>query len=754
MRSPLAFKYYSNHTGHTRVFQFAVLFAFVLSCAAPAWGSEPVGSAARVFYPQTLDCQLRQIAESSAAEVQPLRKICQTLLENLNKIVVWLEHNPTEPCPELQRLEESVKVWETARKSWTTKVSVEEPYVPSAIALEEISLALQRRLYVWRALSKAVAVEASPVTTLYGKSLADIDRLKERTLTVEQYLTRSRRIAEYKVGQTWCDYLETQSWLTELEACQQPAVPPIRLVALNTPSISVEHLKTLSRRANTTIHRLESPTLTNEQRVFLDHPTVNIWKEELRSWTADVVVPTNVLALLERYESTGGMSDMKMLSRFIEQLSMSKTAEYRQLGENVRRQYGMPNIRFFLSSALLNNHLPPAITEIAAFRDVVQSQPTVGRRQTEAKFDVSFIPHPTRALTSLDVAVDLAMVSRTDAFATQLFNTGRALVVARKPIELTEKGFQTEPCDAQILEHRMKLVRMDTDFDALPVLSGLFRGAVYNQYGNRYQDARTETQRKMLRQVRSQIDWETEKRLQPINERIRTLSQYAHEAFNLSLEKRESRTDENWLLTAWGIRSKDTLLSNTPAPETQPGSFADLKMHESLPNMLIGKLELEGKRGTVRDFKKMLAEKFNQPGFAAPEENDHVEVTFAPYNPVVVRFVDGRAELTISIAALRLAGKTHRNFQVIVWYKPAFDSAGNLVLERDGYISLVNVREQFVMRTAFGKIFPVCRPFPLVPKALAADSEYDYLTTGHCRIEKGWFALALMEKSIKSAMVD
>jgi hypothetical protein len=114
---------------------------------------------------------------------------------------------------------------------------------------------------------------------------------------------------------------------------------------------------------------------------------------------------------------------------------------------------------------------------------------------------------------------------------------------------------------------------------------------------------------------------------------------------------------------------------------------------------------------------------------------------------VVVRFIDGRAELTISIAALRLGKQTHRNFKAIVWYKPGYDDeSGHLVLKRDGYIGLINVREQLVMRAAFGKIFPVSRPFPLVPKALESDPQFDYLTTGHCRIERGWFALALVEK--------
>jgi len=746
-KSPVVLKNYGKRFAHAGMYLCVALFAFVLLGSVSTQGQESP-TAAFELYPRALDVPLRRIVESSADEVQPLKEVCNFLLNDINTIVVHLERTPTEPCPELQRLEETVKLFETLRTSWTIHDSVEGPYIPSAIALDEIFHALQRRIYVWKFFLQAEAVESTPLTTLYGKCFDDVERLKERTLAVEQYFARTRRVVNYRPGQTLRDYLDTQSWLTELEACRQPA-QPIRLVSLSTPSIPVEILQTLSYRANTTIQRLESPTLTNEQRTFLNHPIVNAWKEELQSWMADTVTPTHLLQFLEQYEVTGGMSDMRALSRFIDQLSSSKTTEYRQLGDFVRLQYGMANVRCFLSSPLLNNHLPPGVSEIASFRDVIQSQPTVGRRQSDAEFAVSFVPHPSRVLTSLDVGVDLATVSRSDAFATQLFNTGRTLVVARKKIELTEQGFLTEPCEAKIVGHQMRLVRMNTEFDGVPMLSGLVRGVVLNQYESRLPDARTESQRKILRQVRNQIDRETEKRLQPINEKIRALTQYADEEFDLRIERRDSQTEEQWLVTAWGINGKDTLLSSTPAPETQPGSFADLKIHESLPNMLISKLELEGKRGTVSDFKEMLAEKFQQPALAAPGEHDDVVLTFASYNPVVVRFVDGRVELTISIAALRLNRHTHRNFKAIVWYKPAYDSSGRLVLQRDGYVGLINVREQFVMRAVFGKIFPVSRPFPLVPKVLESDPQFDYLTTGHSRIERGWFALALVEKPDK-----
>ena len=749
MKSPLELEHCGNHTRCARPLFCTVFVAFALICMVSAQGQERTVVATSDYYPQILTQQLQRIVESPAVEVQPLRHVCAAILHDLNKVFAHIERNPAELCPDLERFEESVTKLETLQESWTAAPSADpdaRAYIPSTVALDELVLALKRRILVWKSLLIAEAAEAAPITTLYERSIADIQRLRERTLAVEQYFVRSRRVVDRQTGQTWGEFLGTQSWLTDLEAYQQPHHQTIRRVSFSTPFLPVEVLKTLAIRANATILQLESPKLTNEQRAFLNHQAVHVWKAELQNWAVDVVDPIHALRLLERYEATGGMSDMKALAQFIEQLSMSKTAEYRQFADHLRRQYGMSNFRLFVSAALLNNHLPPGISETASFREIIQSQPTIGRRQTDSAFVVTLIPHPTRVLTSLDVRVDLATFSRSDAFATQLYNTGRTLVAARKTIELTEQGFITEPSVARIAEHRMGLVRMNTDFDGLPVFSGLFRGIARNQYDSRFPNANMEAQHKILRQARMQVDQETEKRLQPINEQIRTISQSMNEGFGLRVEKRESRTDEQWLLTTWGICGHDSLQGNTPAPETLPGSFADVKIHESLPNLLLGSLEFEGKRGTVGEFKEMLAEKFRQSAIAEPGENDDVEVTFASHNPVVVRFVDGRIELTISIAALRLLRQTHRNFQVIVRYKPAYDSEGKLVLERSGYISLINVREQILMRTVFGKIFPVSRPLPLVPRMLEENPNFDYLTTGHCRIEKGWLALALVEK--------
>jgi len=728
-------------------FLCAALFVFVLLSTVAAQGQDL--TVASDFYPQALAQRLQKIVESSADEVQPLRRMCLVILDDLNNAIHHLEHNPTEPSPALERLEQAVSAWNSVQKTWTIKTSVHSerlPYIPSAAALEEISLALQRRISIWKLLHNAESADASPITTLYHKTHDDVVRLRERTIAVEQHFIASRRGTERQMGQSWCDYLETRSWLSELEACQQSLAQPIRRVSFATPVIPVEVLQTLSHRANTTLHRLESPTLTDGQRAFLNHPTISTWREELQHWSADLVVPLDILRYMEQYEATGGATDMKTLVQLIDLLSDSKTAEFRQLGEHVRTQYGMANFRFFISGALLNNHLPEAEKGTASFREMIQDQPVFGRRQTATEVAATLVEHPTRLLTTLNVRVDLATQSRTDAMGTQLTNVGQASVVATKLIELTERGFVAEPCKASIVDHRMRLVRMTTDFDRVPLISGMFRNAVIDQYESRRPDADAETRRKILQQVRGQVDRQVDKRLQPINHRINGLTQHLDKEFGLRVVNRHSQTETDWLISSWDIHSRLTLSSNTPPPDTLPGAFADVKFHESLLNAVVGGLGFEGKQGSIREVKELLAEKLKLPDLARPDENDDVAITFATHNPVTIRLQDGRVEVTMSIAELWLNNQSHRDFQVIVRYKPVCDSEGRWVLERDGTLSLINVKAQILLRAAFGKMFPVSRPIPLVPTMLEADPQFDYLTTGHCRIENGWFALALVEK--------
>jgi hypothetical protein len=274
---------------------------------------------------------------------------------------------------------------------------------------------------------------------------------------------------------------------------------------------------------------------------------------------------------------------------------------------------------------------------------------------------------------------------------------------------------------------------------------------VFSQYELRRGDARKETGYKIRKQVKQRIDQEAESGFVGFNEKFGDLMNVSNNDFGLFVERKGSITEEHWLLTSWAIRSSDVLSGNTPAPATLRGSFADMKVHESAINAIISKLDIAGKKDTVGNFRAMISERFRYREIAEAGENDDVVIGFDKYNPVVVRFIDGVIEIAISIDSLKMDKQTYRDFQVIIKYEPVYDEAGGLILRRRGVISLekAKISSQIVLRAVFGKIFPEEKTFSLTPKFLKEDKRFEGLTTGMCRIGKGWFAIALVNSDVK-----
>lgn len=706
-------------------------------------------------YPEQLAARIRRIAESEAPECRASARWASDILAVLAAMVWYRENNELEKAWScLGRIEQEILRLAGIRSNENGSPPSSEDerspdrYVPTSVALEEIQLALERRAILWRQALSAEAGPSLPVSKHFARNNDDLRRLRALTLAVEDYfLDKTRVSAEGEpVGALWCAYLDTTSFISELEACRQLFSEPHRRVSQTVSTIPIPMLVSFCDRANVILSRLDERELTQEQNAYLSTPTIIAWKEELKQWSADTVSPRSLIVEMERFEANSGMNDMERLFRLATRLSFSKTEAFRNLGLITHDLYGGANVKIYVSKALVNHLLPPMEPEVASFREVIQNQQVVGRREAEMDIQMNFIPDADRLLLSLDLKGRISTSSRAKAFATTLFNLGQADCTARKRIELTADGFVLSPTVVDVPNNRIALRNFQTEFDGVPLLSGLVRGVVRNQYEARQVGAREETRRKIARQIKARVDQEADGRFAEFNDKFRQFMSSSMTEFDIFLEKKNAGTEENWLLTSWAIRSQDSLCGNTPAPETLPGSFADVKVHESALNTILGKLEIDGAHTTVGQLKQRLAERFQRPGLAEPGENDDVEIAFSAYNPLTVRFVDGRIEIAISIDALRIQRQTHRNFQVLVRYRPSVTPDGELVLERDGVISLVNARAQIVLRAVFGKIFPEKRPVSLTPKFLNEDPRFETLSTGHCRIEKGWFALALVAK--------
>ncbi len=707
--------------------------------------------------------QLEQITESRVDIVEPLRfwalKV-QTLLNDFSKSLT--EKNYDEAEQHRLQLEQLTIRLSVFRNTWNPLRSsgeqIDDPikrkqeYVPSPTSLEEIQMGLERRLALWKQAISVMSGKSYPLSNHFGKGVDDIQRLQERTEAAQKYLLNEKKtIAKDRyVGELWSEHLGAKEFLTRLEACQKAIGHPNRRVAALVSTIPITMLVSFSDRANMVLAQLENPKQNVAQKRFLDVPEIVAWKKELHDWTSDTVSPLEFLATLEHYEATGGSTDMEAVDRMTDRLLVSKTPSFQRLGRLAREFHGGANVKIYISQILLNRLLPPDEPEEANFRDYVGGQPVSGQRRVEKNLALNFIPSNDRLLMALDVKGKVHTATRSNAFATTLLNRGSAEYAAKKQIELTEDGFRLLPSQVDVRNNRLELRGIRTTFDRIPIVSGVFRDIVRNQFAARVGGARAETGQKIAQQAKIRLDEEASARFNEFNQQFQNGVHGTLKSLGITLENSNSKTERDWLLTSWKFDGEGVLSGNTPAPTTLAGAFADAKIHETAFNAVIGKLDIGGQRMSVAEFRKKIATKFLRPEFADvnPDDED-VQIAFAEQNPVIVRFADGQVEISVSIASLRVNKKTHRNFKGVVTYRPE-ERDGKLVLVRGNSVTITGVeplvRTQFVLRAVFGKMFPVARPLEMSPKIFETDPRFADVKAGQCRIEKGWFAVALVAK--------
>ena len=707
--------------------------------------------------------RLDAILESRIKAVQPLRLWAEQTKRQINELSTFLaQRNLTEAEARRIQLEHSTVRLAEIRENWEPELGAEgggptkrENYVPTPIVLEELQLSLERWILLWKQTVIALEGNAYPLAKLFSKGLGDIQRLEERTQAAQSFfLGEKQTLARGRfVGELWSLHLDTTAFLGDLESCRKIVGQPNRRVAALISTIPIWMLASLSDRANATLAKLDESALNDDQRRFLAVPSVAAWKEELQTWASDTVSPQELLAVVDAYEATAGASDMARLHHVATRLTVSRSPTFRQLGRLTAELYGGPNIRIYISRIFLNRLLPVNEVEEGPFREVIQGQPVFGHRRIEKEVELNLIPANDQLLLSLDVKGTVQTASKSGAFATTLFNSGYADYTAQKKIELTENGFRLLPSQVTVTNNRVFLRNIRTELDGIPILSGIVREIVLGQYESRQGGARAETSRKIAQQTRNRVDSETEERFGEFNNQFRSGMLDTLRQLGLSIEQQSAKTESDWLLGSWRMVGDGVLSGSTPAPTTQQGAFVDLKVHESAVNTLIGKLDIGGRRMSAGEFRKEIAAKFLKPEFIDNEiddEDEDVEIAFAPENPVVVRFADGLAEIVVSIESLKLQRQTFRDFKGIVSYRPVETPDGKLFLERDGIVSFANVRAQLrtqvVLRAVFGKMFPVGRPLTLSPKFFDTDPRFADMKTGLCQIEKGWLSIALVAK--------
>ena len=625
---------------------------------------------------------------------------------------------------------------------------------------------LKSRVAIWQHVLSLLEHEqlTGPYCTIPQKRIEDAERLHEKSDVIRRSLLASKN------GQPWVQFLQLTPLYGQLErtlvARSQGIAEPVEKYAryYNTatshdaeiiPSLlSESENRRISLLANNVFLMKERTTLTPEQTQMLETPLIRDWIDELETWRSDPLHPLDLLAAYECYRQYRGTNDGYRLAVATQQMLGSQNRELQKFGLAIQSEFSHAHFKLYVSNYLINMMLPKLKPEFDSVRETVGGQQVTGTRRADTHLYVSLIPDPNRLLMTINYTGRVVTQTTATTFPATFHNQSQGIYSATKQLEWTSRGFVTSPANVSA-NSRVRVNQIETDFDIVPIVSDLIRGIARDQYEQQHPQIQAETQTKVTNQAKQRIDGETDARFRVLNERMDRFFFSILRQRQASLEQYEAKTTDEWLLTSWYLATPGSLGSDTKEPATPQGSIADLKVHELGISAALERLELTGKQMTLRELKRYLVGMIGQPDLEIPEEdNDHVVIAFADINPVGIRFLQNRVELSLNLKCLHVEDRKWENFCVIAAYVPDVTQEGTPCLVHRGPVQLdgrLSFMQQVALRTIFSKIFLHVNTIPLRPRLFDNDERFTGLATDHVRIDNGWFAIALLPQGVPAS---
>ena len=633
---------------------------------------------------------------------------------------------------------------------------------------QSVAESLKSRVTLWNMVLLLLEREKvnGPYGTVPQKRIEDADRLYEKSDVIRSSLLASPN------GQQWVRFFQLtplhgelgQTMIARNNVPQGIANPVEKyardyhdLTSLNAEELDFDlaapgmlcemECRRISQLANNVFLMQEYASMTEEQTQLLETPLIRDWLDELATWRSAPVHPLDLLAAYECYRQYRGTSDSSRLAELTRRMLGSQSRDLQVFGQVVQNEFSHAHLKLYVSKYLINSMLPKLEPEYGSVNENMSGLQVTGTRRANTQLHVTMIPDPTRLLMSFNFNGQVSTQTSTSSGPATVRNKSFGTYSATKQVELTSRGIVSGPANVTA-NTNVILDNVETDLDFVPIVGGMIQGLAKDQFDSQQQQIQTDARTKVISQAKQRIDNETDSRFRELNENLDKMFFSALRQREATFEQHEGKTTDEWLHTSWYLATPYSLGSDTKEPATPPGTIADLKVHELGINAALERLELAGKKMTLRDLKQYLVGVIGQPDVEIPENDyDHVVIAFADMNPIGVRFLKDRVELSLNLKRLQVDDRVWENFCVLAGYVSETTSEGTPCLVHRGTVQLdgqLSLKQQVVLRTIFSKIFLQAETITLRPKLFDSDSRFAELATGCVRIENGWFAIALL----------
>ena len=645
--------------------------------------------------------------------------------------------------------------------------------IPSGKQLASQALALIDELTSCRSLSDPqVGIVLNELTLLLGRTnrlLQNTPSVEHRSELLRVKYALMRRLEIWKlihVAQSPGNRFETETRPEEMLDIYNIAVRGTseldnygewsHYLLISTIQDAFGNNRTSERRkmlAAEMLRRLDSPTLTSQQRSYFDSDEFDRLRLELRKWAAESVDLAALLVALEQYESEPNPKLAGFIARNNERLSWSNDKLEQQLGHHIDTHYRNANFRVAASEKLLNRFLPEQQSFTERVNENIAGADIRGIQQTTNRLALRLLPDGHRIRLGLEANGNV--LSDTGAYSGPVvfWNEGRARYQARKVILVDRLGVKVRRAEADA-DSETYVKGLKTDYDGLFLIEDIVRSIARSEHREKSQSAKHEVERKVANKARDRFDEEVHAKLAKAEAEFQKNILEPLQRLQLNPVAVGLQTTEERIIARCRLAGYSQLGAHTPRPQAKSDSYLSIQFHQSGFNNLVQKLQFDGQSFDLRDLVEQLVQVFEFNGGAMPDDiPEGVIVKFADSDAVRFDFDDSRVAITVRFESLSAGKHFHwHNFTVRAHYIPVVDGL-DVRLERDpdGYIALegkrLRLRDQVALRGIFSKVFTTSRTYSVIPERITKHPKLRDLNVSQFVIEEGWVGVALAPRS-------
>jgi hypothetical protein len=502
------------------------------------------------------------------------------------------------------------------------------------------------------------------------------------------------------------------------------------------------------RVAQIVLARLSDARLSPAQREFLGRASLADLKVRLRVWAVDPLPVGRLLHTVEAYEQARLASLGQSLTEQSVVLIESPDPAQQRLGGELQRHYRNANVRLVVTRTLIDRLLPPIPPAADPVNDTIVGIPTRGLSTTSTRLAVRLFPAEEQIRVGIEASGIVDSQTASTSGPVTVHSTGESTYFVGKLVVIDRHGLRVGSAMAEA-DSRSRLSGLETDFDGIPLVSNLVRGYALSEHKEKQAQAQHEVEAKVAARASGRFDSEVNSRLSQAEAGFRRQVLAPIALLNLNPTVVQLSTTEDRITARLRLAGEDQAGAHTPRPLALSNSLASLQIHESAINNGLERLQLGGRTFTLPELHEWITQRLNRPGAAMPEDMpENVLVTFAANDPVRVRFIEGRIEVTVAIAELDDGHRAWYDFQITVYYMPRREGL-RLEFFRDGPIELSGDRyagrAAIGLRGIFAKVFSSRRTLKFEPATNPQNSALARLEFNSALVDNGWISITVAD---------